>query len=78
MRPAREREAEGFPRPKHTEQPMPMLCEAWATESLGFCWIVVNRAGRTELMPNESEACVESESGHGIDAWVVLFRCAVM
>ena len=30
----------------------------------GFCWIVVNRAGRTELMPNESEACVESGSGH--------------
>ena len=48
-------------------QPMPNKDEAWATESLGFCWIVVNRAGRTELMPNESEACVESGSGRGID-----------
>ena len=34
----------------------------------GFCGVVENRAGRTELMPNESEACVESGSGHGIDA----------
>ena len=33
-----------------------------------FCGVVENRAGRTELMPNESEACVESGSGHGIDA----------
>ena len=32
-------------------------------DCIGFCWIVVNRAGRTELMPNESEACVESGSG---------------
>ena len=58
----------GFPRPKHTNSRCRCEAETWATESLGFCWIVVNRAGRTELMPNESEACVESGSGHGIDA----------
>lgn len=32
-------------------------------DSPGFCGVVENRAGRTELMPNESEACVESGSG---------------
>ena len=39
--------------------------EAWATCLSGLFGVVENRAGRTELMPNESEACVESGSGHG-------------
>ena len=41
---AREEDAEGMLRPKPKEQPMPKLCEAWATESLGFCGQEENRA----------------------------------
>ena len=37
--------------------------EAWATENLGFIGREENRAGRTELMPRFTEACVESGSG---------------
>ena len=54
MNEAREEDAEGMLRPKPKEQPMPKLCEAWATESPGFCGQDVNRARRTELMPNEA------------------------
>ena len=64
----REREAEGLPRPKEKNSRCRSFGEAWATENLGFIGREENRAGRTELMPNESEACVESGSGHRIDA----------
>ena len=46
---------------------MPKLCEAWATGCLGFCGWEENRAGRTELMPRFTEACVESGSGQKTD-----------
>ena len=61
----REREAEGLPRPKEKNSRCRSFGEAWATENLGFIGREENRAGRTELMPNESEACVESGSGLG-------------
>ena len=50
----------------------------------GFCWVVENRAVRTELMSRFTETCVESESGLGIDAragflcvWCVVFGVVV-
>ena len=52
---------------------MPEFMTAWATGCLGFIRREENRAGRTELMPNESEAGVESGSGRGIDARVGFF-----
>ena len=59
----REREAEGLPRPKEKNSRCRSFGEAWATENLGFIGREENRAGRTELMPRFTEACVESGSG---------------
>ena len=59
----REREAVRLPATEQTRQPMPKLCKAWATCLSGLFGVVENRAGRTELMPNGYEACVESGSG---------------
>ena len=40
---AREEDAEGMLRPKPKEQPMPKLCEAWATCLSGLFGVVENR-----------------------------------
>ena len=69
---AREREAVRLSATEAHEQPMPNKDEAWATESLGFCGVVENRAGRTELMPRFTEACVESGSGLDIKILILL------
>ena len=62
---AREEDAGGMFRPKEKNSRCRVTeCNrGMGDDCIGFCWIVVNRAGRTELMPNESEACVESGSG---------------
>ena len=63
----RERSISGVPEGMFRLMPRDSRCrrdaEAWATENLGFIGREENRAGRTELMPRFTEACVESGSG---------------
>ena len=60
---AREGVPEGMFRLMPTDSRCRRDAEAWATENLGFIGREENRAGRTELMPRFTEACVESGSG---------------
>ena len=59
---AREEDAGGMFRPKEKNSRCRVTeCNrGMGDDCIGFCWIVVNRAGRTELMPKLAEACVES------------------
>ena len=59
----REREAEGLPRPSELNSRCRSSGEAWATWNVGICGVEGTERRRTELMPSENEACVESGSG---------------
>ena len=56
---AREEDAEGMLRPKPKEQPMPKLCEAWATWNVGICGVVETERRRMKL----PLSLVRSENG---------------
>ena len=78
---AREEDAEGMLRPKPEEQPMPKLCEAWATESRRFLRTGRKQSGRTELTRsvNEHERRTGADRGTGRNRqhyflWAVLIR----
>ena len=67
---AREEDAEGMLRPKPKEQPMPKLCEAWATWDVGFCRREKNRAGRTKF----PRAVAKRERSPGADVVSRMFK----
>ena len=59
---AREEDARGMFRASTGDSRCRIRMRHGRLRAAGFCGVVENRAGRTELMPNESEACVESGS----------------
>ena len=53
----------GFPRPKHTEQPMPNKDEAWATENRRFLRGCRKQSGADGVAAELAKARTEDGSG---------------